>query len=109
MQGDAGDLTNWQLRLKGMAPITDELEIYGLATPGFSLFSPPANGKKQKGFALGLAAGANYKFNPRWGVFMEAGYHFGFQTASETVGNDTKEYNGIKAMMFNLGLQAYSF
>jgi hypothetical protein len=68
------------LRVTAHYPVLPAMQVYGYASPGYSMiFLPDNDGENPKGFALGFGAGAAYAISDRAFVTGELGYQLGFQ------------------------------
>lgn len=79
----AGKELDLQLRLGGQAPVSDQLDLYGYLSPGYSIIMVPSGGgPNPKGFELGIHAGAIFNLSPAAFLNGEIGYQLGFQKAT---------------------------
>jgi len=91
VDGDAAKELDIMLRLGGQGYVANQLQLYGYASPGYSIVMPPSGGTNAKGFVLGLHAGAMYDVTPGAFLNLEIGYQLGFQKVSVGgVSGDTK-------------------
>jgi outer membrane protein with beta-barrel domain len=68
------------LRVTAHVPVSPTMQLYGYASPGYSMiFLPDNDDENPKGFALGFGAGAAYAITDRAFVTGELGYQLGFQ------------------------------
>ena len=81
--GDAASQLDLLLRVGYGLPVNDKLGLYGYASPGYSIISPPA-GDSAKGLVLGLHAGAMYDVASNLFLNGQLGYQLGFQKISDT-------------------------
>lgn len=82
--GDAAKQLDIMLRLGGGGYVADKLQLYGYASPGYSIIMVPSGTPydNPKGFVLGLHAGAMYDVTPGAFLNLEIGYQLGFQSTS---------------------------
>ena len=82
--GDAAKQLDIMLRLGGGGYVADKLQLYGYASPGYSIVMVPSNTgyDNPKGFMVGFHAGAMYDVTPGAFVNLEIGYQLGFQSVS---------------------------
>ena len=99
--GNAAKELDISLRLGGGAPVADKIQIYGYASPGYSIVFPPsgAGSDKAKGFSVGFHAGGMYDVTPTAFVNLELGYLLGFESIS--VGGASVD---DKFSLFQIGL-----
>lgn len=79
---DAGSQLDLLLRVGYGLPVNEKLGIYGYASPGYSIISPP-QGDSAKGLVVGLHAGAMYDVASNLFVNGQIGYQLGFQKVSD--------------------------
>jgi hypothetical protein len=81
--GDTAKDLDIMLRLGGGGYVADKLQLYGYASPGYSIvMAPSGRGPDPKGFVVGAHVGAMYDVAPTAFVNLEVGYQFGFQSVS---------------------------
>lgn len=80
---DASKQLDLMIRLGGGGYVADKLQLYGYASPGYSIVMPPSgSNSKPKGFSVGVHAGAMYDITPGAFLNLEVGYQLGFQSVS---------------------------
>jgi len=97
--GDASKELDLQARIGGEVPVSDQLDIYGYVSPGYSIIFPPTGDTKAKGFEVGFHAGAIFNLSSQVFLNGEVGYQLGFQkvTVGGVSGDD-------KASFLQIGL-----
>jgi hypothetical protein len=81
--GDAASQLDLLLRVGYGLPVNDKLGLYGYASPGYSIISPP-EGDSAKGLVLGLHVGAMMDVASNLFLNGQVGYQLGFQKISDT-------------------------
>jgi len=81
--GDAASQLDLLLRVGYGLPVAEKLGVYGYASPGYSIISPP-EGDSAKGLVVGLHAGAMYDLASNLFLNGQVGYQLGFQKLSGT-------------------------
>jgi len=79
--GDAGSQLDLLLRVGYGLPVGEKLGVYGYASPGYSIVSPP-EGDSAKGLVVGLHVGAMYDVASNLFLNGQVGYQLGFQKLS---------------------------
>jgi hypothetical protein len=84
---DADDsLTQYDLaaRVTGHAQVAPAFQVYGFASPGFSIItSPDDDDDSSSGLILGLGGGGAFAVTPRLSLVGELGYTLGFQSVDD--------------------------
>ena len=80
--GDAASQLDLLLRVGYGMPVNEKLGLYGYASPGYSIISPP-EGDSAKGLVVGLHAGAMYDVTSNLFLNGQIGYQLGFQKVSD--------------------------
>jgi hypothetical protein len=77
---DAATQLDLAARVTGHATVAPKLDVFGYASPGYSLIMIPDNeDDNPAGFILGFGGGAGYAVTPSLSVVGELGYTLGFQ------------------------------
>ena len=84
--GDAGTDYDLRARVGAAFTVAPRIGVYGYVAPGYSIITGP-NTNADKGFALGIAAGASYAMTTTTRVYGELGYSFGFQSTPDVAGS----------------------
>lgn len=79
--GDAASQLDLLLRVGYQMPLGEKLGVYGYASPGYSIISPP-EGDSAKGLVVGLHVGAMYDLASNLFLNGQVGYQLGFQKLS---------------------------
>ena len=79
--GDAAKELDLMVRIGGMLPAGDKLNVYGYLSPGYSMIMP-SQGDSAKGLTVGVHAGAAFDVASNIFVNGQVGYQLGFQKVS---------------------------
>jgi len=96
---DAAKELDLQLRVGGQAPVSDQIDLYGYVSPGYSIIFPPTGDTKAKGFEVGFHAGGMFNLSSMVFLNAEVGYQLGFQKVS--IGGQSTDF---KANFLQIGL-----
>ena len=80
--GDSSSQLDLLLRVGYGLPVNEKLGLYGYASPGYSIISPP-EGPSAKGLVVGLHAGAMFDVASNLFLNGQIGYQLGFQKVSD--------------------------